>query len=505
MSASHDASSDATSPAPLETTPDRRASQRTRVGLNLFWRTFFLLALLLVGSILAWLQTLRALEFEPRTLQTAQQIASLVNLSRAALVHADAIARVSLIKTMADQEGVRILPREPSDRFDLVDDTALGVRLTEELTERLGPGTIVAGSVNGESGLWVGFTINGDPNWLLMDRSRLSTAGGKTWLIWLITAAALSLAGAAAIARLINRPLKQLSYAANRVRDGDFAASQLDEEVVTSEIREVNIGFNRMAQKLAKLEQDRAVMLAGISHDLRTPLARLRLETEMSVIDDVAREHMVADIVQLDATIDKFLDYARPDHVTLTPVNLHGVVASCVYAVQDHRELQISMSVPEDLIVLADEVELARVISNLLENARRYGKTPESGTASVEIAAKGREKWVLVKVRDHGPGVPPDQLSNLTKPFFRGNSARTAAAGAGLGLAIVDKTVQRMGGIFALANSGSGGLVAHIQLQRASQLPAGKDPKQRLQRPQIKRQLPPDAAKGGKPVKPAKA
>ena len=89
----------------------------------------------------------------------------------------------------------------------------------------------------------------------------------RTWLIWLITAGALSLAGAAAIARLINRPLKQLSYA-NRVKDGDFTASHLDEEVVvTSEIREVNIGFNRMAQKLAKLEQDRAVMLAGISHD----------------------------------------------------------------------------------------------------------------------------------------------------------------------------------------------------------------------------------------------
>ncbi len=68
-------------------------------------------------------------------------------------------------------------------------------------------------------------------------------------------------------------------------------------------------------------------MLAGISHDLRTPLARLRLETEMSVADEVAREHMVADIVQLDATIDKFLDYARPDHVTLTPVDLHGVVS----------------------------------------------------------------------------------------------------------------------------------------------------------------------------------
>ena len=486
---------DVTSPAPLEDT----AAQRARVGLNLFWRTFFLLSLLLVGSILAWLQTLRALEFEPRTLQTAQQVASLVNLSRAALIHADAIARVSLLKTMADQEGVRILPREPTDHFEVLPPSALGARLTEELTERLGPGTIVAGSVNGETGLWVGFTINGDPNWLLMDRSRLAAASGKTWLIWLLTAGALSLAGAALIARLINRPLKELSYAANRVRDGDFAASQLDEGAVTNEIREVNIGFNRMAQKLAKLEQDRAVMLAGISHDLRTPLARLRLETEMSVSDDVARQHMVADIVQLDATIDKFLDYARPDGVALTAVNLHAVVSSCVYAVQDHRELAITMNVPENLNVLADEVELARVISNLLENARRYGKDRETGITTVDIAAKARERWVLLKLRDHGPGAPPEQLAHLTKPFFRGDSARTAAAGAGLGLSIVDKTVQRLGGVFALANSSSGGLVAHVQLQRAD-LPDGKDVKQRLQRPQVKRQPPPKTHKSTRPL-----
>ena len=479
-----------TSPAPLE----RRLSPRdtrVRVGLNLFWRTFFLLGLLLAGSILAWLQTLRALEFEPRTIYTAQQIASLVNLSRAALTYADPITRVSLIKTMADQEGVRILPREPSDRFELLDDSPLSQRMTEELKSRLGQDAIVAASVNGTSGLWVGFQINGDPNWLLMDRSRFSPVSGRTWLIWLLTAAALSLTGAAVIAGLINRPLKQLSYATNRVRDGDFAASRLDEEAVTSEIREVNIGFNRMAQKLAKLEQDRAVMLAGISHDLRTPLARLRLETEMSVSDETAREHMVADIVQLDATIDKFLDYARPDHVTLSPINLHSVLASCVYAVQDHRELQISMAVPEDLNVLADEVELARILSNLLENARRYGKTPGTGVTKVTISAKAREEWVLIKVRDHGAGVPPDQLSNLTKPFFRGDAARTAAAGAGLGLSIVDKTIQRMGGIFALANSSTGGMVAHIQLKQAESPPDGADHHSRLHRPHTKRNLPP--------------
>ncbi len=439
---------------------------RPRVGLSLFWRTFFLLALLLIGSIVAWLQTFRALEFEPRAVQTAQQIASLVNLSRAALVHSDAIARVSLIKTLADQEGVRILPREPGDKFELFDAESLDERVVEELATRLGKGTVVASVVNKEPGLWIGFKIDADAYWLLMDRNRFTPVGGKTWLIWLVIAAALSLAGSAVIARLINRPLKQLSFAASRVRDGDFDASRLDEKAVTSEIREVNIGFNRMAQQLAKIEQDRAVMLAGISHDLRTPLARLRLETEMSVADQDARDHMAADIDQLDAIIDKFLDYARPDHAELKPVLLNDVIEACLYAVQDQGDMRINLDVTKGLYVLADEVELARVLSNLLENARRYGKTPETGIAVVDIAAKARGEWVLLKVRDHGMGVSADALPNLIKPFFRGDAARTAATGAGLGLAIVDKTVQRMGGIFALANTTSGGLAAHIKLQK---------------------------------------
>jgi two-component system osmolarity sensor histidine kinase EnvZ len=460
---------DGSAPAPLEVAaaPPRQTSG---AGLSLFWRTFFLLALLLIGSIMAWLQTLRALEFEPRAIQTAQQIASLVNLSRAALVHADAIARVSLIKTMTEQESVRIVPREPTDQFLALNEDALARRITQELTLRLGPDTVVAASVNGQEGLWVGFGIDGDAYWFLTDRERFNPAGSKTWMIWLVVAAALSLAGAALIARLINRPLKELSFAASRVRDGDFNASRLDETVSTSEIREVNIGFNRMAHKLAKIEQDRALMLAGISHDLRTPLARLRLETELSVADPDAREHMSADITQLDAIIDKFLDYARPDHIELETVPLREVVDACVYAVSDHPDIRIKVQVHENLMVRADAVELRRVISNLVENARRYGKTLDTGVADVDIAAIARDKWVLIKVRDHGIGVGEEQLANLTKPFFRGEAARTAANGAGLGLSIVVKTVTRMGGVFALANTTSGGLAAHIKLQRATKL-----------------------------------
>jgi two-component system osmolarity sensor histidine kinase EnvZ len=438
-----------------------------RLGLSLFWRTFILLALLLVGCIVAWVQTFRALEYAPRAIQAAQQIATLVNLSRAALVHSDAIARISLIKTLAEQEQVRIQPREPADRATPLNAGLTEQLIAEELRQQLGPDTQLAGSVNDEPGLWVGFRVNGDAYWLRLDRERFSQVGGRTWLIWLVTAAVLSLAGATLIARLINRPLKQLSFAASRVRDGDFDGSRLDERDVTSEIREVNIGFNRMAQQLSKVEQDRAVMLAGISHDLRTPLARLRLETEMSVADPNARAHMAADIDQLDAIIDKFLDYARPEPTQLRPVQLAEVVRHCVYAVRDQTDLAVTVDVAEDIQVMADEVDLQRVIANLLENARRYGKTPGTESTQVDMIARMRDDAVILKVRDHGPGVAPSTLRNLMKPFFRGDTARTAATGAGLGLAIVDKTVQRMGGIFSLANTTTGGLTAHIKLQHA--------------------------------------
>ena len=435
--------------------------------LSLFWRTFFLLALLLIGSILAWLQTLRSLEFEPRAIQTAQQIASLVNLSRAALIHSDAIARVSLIKTMTEQESVRIVPREPGDRFEPVERDALSERIALELSTRLGAGTELANSVNDEEGLWVGFTIDGDNYWMRTNRDRFNRTAGRTWVVWLITAAALSLAGAALIARLINRPLKELSFAASRVREGDFDASTLDETVATSEIRAVNIGFNRMSQRLAKIEQDRAIMLAGISHDLRTPLARLRLETELSVADDEARANMASDITQLDAIIGKFLDYARPDKVRLSTVALSDVLDACLFGYRNRADMRFNLELGEGLLVLADSVELGRVINNLLENAGRYGKSVDTGVAVLDIAAKARDNWILLRVRDHGIGVADAQLSNLTKPFYRGEAARTAANGAGLGLAIVEKIILRMGGTFALSNSSTGGLVANIKLQRA--------------------------------------
>ncbi len=434
-------------------------------GISLFWRNWFALALILLGCMLAWLQSYRALEFEPRALQSARQIASLVNLSRAALRHADSISRVALIKTWLDEEEVQISVREPDDSFEPYDQNAFGRQVSAELTQLLGKGTLVARQVNGREGLWVGFRIGRERFWLLTDPKRVGAVERSTWLVWIGIAAALSLLGAALLARLVNQPLKKLQVAAAQVREGNFDSVRLDEGVRTHEIREVNIGFNRMARQLGQAEQDRVLMLAGISHDLRTPLARLRLEVELSVGDETARTHMVGDIEQVDATINKFMDYARPLPVQREQVDLASCVNEAVRACSPRSPLQANVRLEPGLLVLGDAVELRRVLINLLENALRYGRG-EDGQARVEIEATPQAQKVIVTLRDHGPGVPAEQLPRLTQPFFRGDAARTAAGGSGLGLAIVNKAVARMGGQLLLRNHPQGGLVAELVLLR---------------------------------------
>jgi two-component system osmolarity sensor histidine kinase EnvZ len=325
---------------------------------------------------------------------------------------------------------------------------------------------VVARSVNGAEGLWVGFSIESDDYWLATDPHRLRSVAQGTWLLWVSIALLATLLGSAAVARLINQPLRDLSFAASRIGDGEYD-SRLDENMLTSEIRQVNMGFNRMARELAKVEEDRAVMLAGISHDLRTPLARLRLEAEMSVTDEEAKRNMASDIDQLDAIIDKFMDYARPGEVKLVPVHLSSLVDREMAAFRDTSQIRITARVAIDTKVMADETELGRVLQNLFENARRYGRSTDTGIAKVVVTYARTGPWVILSVRDHGPGVDPRKLGQLTTPFFRGDAARTAATGAGLGLAIVEKAVQRMGGSFEIANAPDGGLVAHIRMKKA--------------------------------------
>jgi len=240
---------------------------RPHLALNLFWRTFTWLALLLAGTVLAWQYTFKLLEAQPRALEAAEQLAGLVKLSRVALEHTDPINRVAVITSMSRGDTVQVRVAEPTDRWLPYDTSAFSKQLATELRQALGPETIVARSVNDQAGLWVRYTVGEDAFWLRTTPAPLSLSRGSNWW-WVLIALLATVVGSALIARLINQPLRELAEAAGRIRDGEYD-SRLDENTMTSEIREVNMGFNRMARELAKVEEDRAVMLAGISHDLR--------------------------------------------------------------------------------------------------------------------------------------------------------------------------------------------------------------------------------------------
>ena len=442
-------------------------ARRVFGGLSgrLYWRTFFLIVLLVSASLAGWFQSFRVLQLGPQVDQTSRQITSLIDLTRIALVHAAPEYRTALLDELVKREDIYIYPREASDHWSPMAHTDFTRRLTASVDQRLHEKLDFADVVNGRPGLWIGFRIEGSDYWLLLDRSRIDTSLGEAWIIWGVLATLLALIGAAVIARFINRPLRDLSIATAMVREGDFS-QKLDETSGTQEIREVNRGFNRMARALQEIDQDRALMLAGISHDIRTPLARLRLEAELSVPDPQARKDIVADIEQADSIISKFMEYARTSNPARESVDLPDLVAKIASDYTKDAEMRIRLPHGADAQALADPLELQRIVVNLIENAKRYGRTPGTHRVELDFSFTKRSNEVCLNVRDHGPGVTPEHLPLLTRPFFRGDEARTAAKGTGLGLAIVDRTITRMGGRLDISNAKGGGLLLRIWLQR---------------------------------------
>jgi len=238
---------------------------------RLYWRTFLLIVLLVSASLATWFQSFRLLEVGPQVTQTARQITSLIDLTRLALIHSAPQYRVSLLEDLAKKEGIYIYPRNVADQWMPMNHTDFTRRLETAVDSRLNEHLDFADVVNDRPGLWIGFQIQGDPYWLLLDRSRIDPSLSETWATWGVIATLLALIGAAVIASFVNKPLRDLRLATARVGAGNYS-QMLDEHSGMREIREVNRGFNRMARSLQEVEEERALMLAGISHDIRTCL-----------------------------------------------------------------------------------------------------------------------------------------------------------------------------------------------------------------------------------------
>jgi two-component system osmolarity sensor histidine kinase EnvZ len=173
---------------------------------------------------------------------------------------------------------------------------------------------------------------------------------------------------------------------------------------------------------------------------------------------------MEADIAQIDAIVGKFL--AHPPAPALQSLALAEQVAQASFAWADDPQVHISVQIEPKLHVRADPVELARVLSNLLDNASHHGRSAD-GICRIELRASATQAWVLLTVTDQGPGVAPEQLHQLTRPYHRATSGPSGPPGSGLGLAIAESAMQRMGGGFSLSLAANGGLCASLRLRRA--------------------------------------
>jgi two-component system osmolarity sensor histidine kinase EnvZ len=432
---------------------------------SLFWRTFMLIALLIVLSLGMWFQSFRIFERAPRAQQIALQVVSVVKLTRAALLYSDPVRRRFLLLDLVQNEGIKVYPREQEDNFRLPTASPFLTQLVQsEIRARLGEDTVVATAVNDIPGVWISFQIEGDDYWVAISQDRFEHVPGLQWLWWSIAALVLSILGAAFITSRVNHPLKVLANAARELGTGREPAPL--PERGASEVALANHSFNEMVKDLRQLERDRAVMLAGISHDLRTPLTRLRLETEMSPADQATRDAMIGDIEQMDQIIGQFLEYARPADTPPDVVNLSELVQEAIPRYATLSDLTLSLELEPSVMALSNRMDILRVLDNLVENARRYGKTADTGRAEIVICTRMEVQAAVLEVADHGSGVPHEQLDLLTRPFYRLDVARTAAKGAGLGMSIVNRIVQRSGGELTLLNRAApaSGLVVRISL-----------------------------------------
>jgi two-component system osmolarity sensor histidine kinase EnvZ len=305
--------------------------------------------------------------------------------------------------------------------------------------------------------IWIKLPIGQQQVWMVIHQRRPPPPQSWIWLEWGMMVMVLAIGASVFVILRIRAPLRELSQAARQIGRGEEPAPIGGRG--PAEIDELQKSFTQMRTDLKRIENDRALVLAGISHDLRTPLARMRLSAEMLTTDPTAREGMVSDIEEMDAIINQFLDFARDvsgEAPAATSVNAVATAVAEHYARLHHPVNLNLMPVPD---IQLRPVGMRRLVTNLVDNALRYGD-------NVEVETRMQGKDIVLEIKDRGPGIPETDLERVKMPFTRLESSRGGGvgAGAGLGLAIADRVVRLHGGILELVRREGGGLIARVRL-----------------------------------------
>ena len=273
------------------------------------------------------------------------------------------------------------------------------------------------------------------------------------------------LIGAAAAwgARWVARPVKRMVEAAQDLSEGvarGEAPPALDERLGPAEVREASQVFNQMAGRLAAAFRGRGLMMAAISHDLRTPLTRMRMRIRLeSLLPDPKAQASVEDIREMNGLIDGAISVFRSEDAADEPAQATDVLALVQSLTDDLAEAGQTVGLQgHSLVAMVKPVALRRAVGNLVGNALRHG-----GSADVTVLSMGGPR---ILVEDRGRGIPEDQLQRVMEPFYRVDPSRSrSTGGSGLGLHIARTLLQGQGATLQLSNRPGGGLRAEIRLQ----------------------------------------
>ena len=434
------------------------------VPRSLFGR---LALLLIVVTAIGFVAALLIFRYDRATFAERQfgdtKIVQLETL-RAALSSLQSQDRPGFLRRLGKEYGVLLVSAAERPNIGRPARGPRMLELQERLRTRLGDDVELRLQPSPEGPIaWVRLTAGDSAYWagLGFTLPRASAELPTQVLIWSGIVLIVLLVAAYFFARLLNSPLRQLQDAVAAVGTGRIPPP-LPESGPT-EIAGLAKGFNRMTSNLKQMDGDRALLLAGVSHDLRTPLARLRLVAEMAVHDAAMKDGMIDDIEEMDRIIDQFLDFARgDDKAPLAMRDLNALIEECVDRYR-RKGQSITFEPASDLPQLPMRApSIERALVNLIDNAFRYG------SPVVDIVTRCDSGHAVLEVADRGPGIPPTEVERLKQPFTRLDPARGSAAGgklgSGLGLAIVDRAVTLHGGKFTLLLREGGGTLAQVTL-----------------------------------------
>lgn len=419
------------------------------------WRTTLLVSGVSLFSLLMSLTFFWRTLYLPELRHHARYLAIELDLLHEAEMQMDIDPfAVSLHDWILGSMGVQIV-RNPEDfpdpREKFIADFFTNT-LEKELKRELGEEVTVYFKFKPSPELWIQYPSLGQA-WIREPLYFYGEYSLELILAWLLGIPLMTLIITLTLVRQINRPLARLQSAA-QLYSRKGSAPDLQTDTGPIEIRQVNAAFNHMIATLQQAAQERMIMLAGISHDLRTPLTRMRLTAELMPDEDL-REGLIYDVDDMDGILEQFISYMKDgSDEAAQDTDINQILQELIIQYKPLKIIYQPQSLPK---IQIRSLSIKRMIGNLINNARRYGAEPLYLAASL-IGGK-----IVITVRDAGQGIQAEQVNDLMQPFVRGDAARSTQ-GSGLGLAIVQRIAELHGGAVELRNHPDGGLEVTVSL-----------------------------------------